>query len=153
MVVNKQTFSFNKNPNFMYYISFRYMITSTQLVLFARAGYSVINQLTNTDVLNQLNKNNKTALSNGLLKNVLDHSTGTPQHKTALLRKVANNYQPIDNIYIPYKELVDNDSRIKFIEGASVGPGIYNEVATLHEYIKTFSKDLVNILAIGYRRY
>lgn len=88
MTIHKINTFLNKK-NILYTIAYRTMLSSRTPHM-ARAIYYSLSALTNTDVINNITKENPNPLAHSLIDLSMDDAKGTPQHKEAIVTHISN---------------------------------------------------------------
>lgn len=134
----------------IYKVCMRTMISSKSFYAI-RALFNTAMMLSNTEMVDKINRQNTKPFVESSVDLVLDHDKGVAQHKTAVLKHAINHKFPADEFYEYFRKQTGHKN-IHWEPNANVDCRIINEIGVFNEYFNTFGEDIEWSLATLDRR-
>lgn len=128
------------HKNLVNKVCMRTMISSKSFYAI-RALFNTAMMLSNTEMVDKINRQNTKPFVESAVDLALDHDRGALQHKTAILKHVTNHKFPAHEFYEYFCKQTGHKN-VHWEPNANVGCRTINEMGVFHEYLNTFNKDI-----------
>lgn len=128
------------NKKLIYKVCMRTMISSKSFYAI-RALFNTAMMLSNTEMVDKINRQNTKPFVESAVDLALDHDKGALQHKTAILKHATNHKFPAHEFYEYFRKQTGHKN-VHWEPNANVDCRTINEIGVFHEYLNTFGKDI-----------
>lgn len=138
------------HKNLVNKVCMRTMISSKSFYAI-RALFNTAMMLSNTEMVDKINRQNTKPFVESAVDLVLDHDKGVLQHKTAILKHTTNHRFSADDFYEYFCKKYKHDN-VHWEPNTFVDCRILNEISVANEYLNIFGKDITWFYATNDQR-